>query len=368
MKFGVFFVTETPDDNFKRAYDEMLEQIEYAEHLGFDTVWLAEHHGSTYGSMPSGAVMAAAVAQRTKFIRIGIAVNILPFNNPVRMAEDYAMVDVLSNGRLDYGVGRGYQPSEFEMLGLGARQGESRALFQESLEIITGLWTHEHFSYRGRYYDIPHAELRPRPIQKPHPPIYVAALSPETFGLVADKGYNLLVTPTLMALPELKGFILDAKRRLVEAGRDPGSIEFPMNWQVHLARSEQEAKERTRDAYGWYFDKVMQLVPHGAKVPPTYEAYAEMARAYEEAGGFPIEQLQEMGVVILGDAQTAIERITEVRDEAGINRISCWFRVGGLEHQKVMDSMDIFAREVMPRFADPAPFPAAALPATATTP
>jgi alkanesulfonate monooxygenase SsuD/methylene tetrahydromethanopterin reductase-like flavin-dependent oxidoreductase (luciferase family) len=363
VKFGVFFVCETPDDQYKRAYDEMLEQIEYAEHLGFDTVWLAEHHGSTYGSMPSAAVMGAAVAQRTKFIRIGIAVNILPFNNPVRMAEDYAMVDVLSNGRLDYGVGRGYQPSEFEMLGLGDRQAESRQIFQESLDVITGLWTHEQFSYDGTYYKIPYAELHPRPIQRPHPPIYVAAISPETFGLVADKGYNLLVTPTLMALPELKEFIVDAKRRLVEHGRDPSSIEFPMNWQIHLANTEAEAKARTKDAFGWYFDKVMQLVPHGARVPRTYEAYGEMARAYEEAGGFPIEQLQDMGVVVLGDAQTAIRRVAEVRDDAGINRISCWFRIGGMEHRKVMDSMEIFAREVMPKFADPAPFPAAALPA-----
>ena len=365
MKFGVFFVTESPDRDFKRAYDEMLEQVEFAEHLGFDTVWLAEHHGSTYGSMPSGSVMAAAIAQRTKFMRIGLAVSILPFNNPVRIAEEYAMVDVLSDGRLDFGVGRGYQPSEYAMLGLADRQEDSRQIFQESLDIITGLWTQDDFSYHGRYYDIRHATLHPKPLQQPHPPIFVAALSPETFRLVAEKGYNLLVTPTLMTLPELKEFVLDAKRRLVEHGRDPKSIEFPMNWQMHLAETNEEARERTKDAFGWYFDKVMGLVPHGAKVPRSYEAYADMAQAYNDAGGFPIEQLQEMGVVVLGDAEAAAHRIAEVRDDIGINRISCWFRIGGLEHRKVMKSMELFAREVMPRFADPAPFPEAALPAPA---
>ncbi len=138
MKFGVFFVTESPDRDFRRAYAETLEQIEYAEHLGFDTVWLAEHHGSTYGSMPSGSVMASAIAQRTKTMRIGMAVSILPFNNPVRIAEEYAMVDVLSEGRLDFGVGRGYQPSEYEMLGLADRQDDSRTIFQESLDISPG--------------------------------------------------------------------------------------------------------------------------------------------------------------------------------------------------------------------------------------
>lgn len=367
MKFGVFFVTEAPDGNVARAYGEMLEQVELAEQLGFDTVWLAEHHGSTYGSMPSGSVMAAAIAQRTSTIRIGMAVSILPFNNPVRVAEEYAMVDVLSGGRLDFGVGRGYQPSEYEMLGLADRQADSREIFQESLDILTGLWTQDDFSYKGKYYDIRHATLHPKPLQQPHPPIFVAALSPETFALVAEKGYNLLVTPTLMALPELKVFILDAKRRLVEHGRDPSSIEFPMNWQMHLAATDAEAKERTKEAFSWYFDKVMGLVPHGAKVPATYEAYAEMAAAYDAAGGYPIEQLQEMGVVVLGDADTASRRIAEVRDDVGINRISCWFRIGGLDHAAVVDSMEIFAREVMPRFKDPAPFPAAALPPAPTT-
>lgn len=352
MKFGVFFVTESPDGDYKRAYDEMLDQIEYAEHLGFDTVWLAEHHGSSYGSMPSPQVMAAAIAERTKYMRIGIAVSILPFDNPVRVAEDYAMVDIISNGRLDFGVGRGYQPREFSMLGLEKVQSDSRGLFEESLDIILGLWTEERFTYKGKHYQIEDAELHPKPIQKPHPPIYVAAISPETFGLVAEKGFNLLITPTLMDMPTLKDFALDAKQQLIDGGRDPYSINFPMNWQIHVARTEQEAKDRTRSAFGWYFDKVMSLVPQGAKVPSTYEAYGEMAQAYKDAGGFPIEQLQEMGVMILGTPEDAIERIEEVYNDIGQHHISCWFRIGGLEDSKVRDSMKLFAEEVMPKFRD----------------
>lgn len=352
MKFGVFFVTESPDGDFKRAYDEMLDQVEYAEHLGFDTVWLAEHHGSTYGSMPSPQVMAAAVAERTKYMRIGLAVSILPFDNPVRVAEDYAMVDIISNGRLDFGVGRGYQPQEFGMLGLENVQEHSRAMFEESLDIILGLWTEERFSYQGKHYQIEDAELHPRPIQKPHPPIYVAAISPETFSLVAEKGLNILTTPTLMDIPTLKEFVLDAKKQMIKGGRDPMTVDFPMNWQIHLARTEEEAIERTRDALGWYFEKVMSVVPQGADVPATYEAYAEMAQAYKDAGGFPVEQLQEMGVIILGTPQRAIERISEVHDEIGQHHISCWFRIGGLENHKVKDSMKLFAEEVMPHFRD----------------
>lgn len=350
MKFGVFYVVESPDGDFKRAYDEVLDQIEYAEYLGFDTVWLAEHHGSSYGSLPSPQVMAAAVAQRTKYMRIGIAVSILPFDNPVRIAEDYAMVDVLSNGRLDFGVGRGYQPREFGMLGLEQVQAESRGLFEESLDIILGLWTEDRFTYRGKHFQIEDAELHPRPLQKPHPPIYVAAISPETFELVAERGINLMMTPTLMDLPTMKQFTLDAKRRLIERGRDPRTIDFPLNWQIHVARTPEEAKQRTQDAFGWYFEKVMSLVPQGSDIPATYEAYGEMAQAYADAGGFPIERLQEMGVLVLGSPEEAAARIEEVYEDIGQHHVSCWFRVGGLEDHKVRDSMKLFAEEVMPQF------------------
>jgi alkanesulfonate monooxygenase SsuD/methylene tetrahydromethanopterin reductase-like flavin-dependent oxidoreductase (luciferase family) len=352
LKFGVFFVAETPDGDYRRAYSEMLDQIEYAEYLGFDTVWLAEHHGSSYGSMPSPQVMAAAIAERTRYLRIGIAVSILPFDNPVRVAEDYAMVDVISNGRLDFGVGRGYQPREFGMLGLERSQSESRALFEESLDIVLGLWTEDRFTYRGKHFQIEDVELHPRPVQVPHPPVYVAAISPETFGLVARKRLNLLITPTLMDLPTLKEFTRQARSVMLEAGRDPASLNFPLNWQIHLARTEEIAKERSRDAFGWYFDKVMSLVPQGAQVPATYEAYAEMAQAYADSGGFPIEKLQKMGTLILGTPEDAIRRIEEVYHEIGQHHVSCWFRIGGLEDARVKESMKLFAEEVMPRFRE----------------
>jgi alkanesulfonate monooxygenase SsuD/methylene tetrahydromethanopterin reductase-like flavin-dependent oxidoreductase (luciferase family) len=352
LKFGVFFVAETPDGDYRRAYAEMLDQIEYAEYLGFDTVWLAEHHGSSYGSMPSPQVMAAAVAERTRYLRIGIAVSILPFDNPVRVAEDYAMVDVISNGRLDFGVGRGYQPREFNMLGLERSQGESRALFEESLDIILGLWTEDRFTYQGKHFQIEDVELHPRPVQIPHPPVYVAAISRETFSLVARRRLNLLITPTLMDLPTLKEFVREARAAMLEAGRDPLSLNFPLNWQIHLARTEEIAKERSQDAFGWYFDKVMSLVPQGVEVPASYEAYAEMAQVYADSGGFPIEKLQKMGTLILGTPEDAIRRIEEVYQEIGQHHVSCWFRIGGLEDARVKESMKLFAEEVMPRFRE----------------
>ena len=344
----MFYVLECPNHDYRRAYQEMLDQIEYSESLGFDSVWLAEHHGDDYGSMPSPQIAAAAIAERTKRLRIGLAVSILPFDNPIRIAEDYAMVDVLSDGRLDFGVGRGYQPAEFKMLGV--QQDISRELFAEALDVILGSWTKDPFTYNGKYYSVDNVSVRPKVVQKPHPPVYVAAISPETFSLVAKRGLQLLVTPTLMSLEELKTFILQAKADLAKLGQDPAKIDFPMNYQMHIAETVEQAKADTKEALTWYFKRVMELVPKGPKAPKSYERYAKMAAEFETAGGVSIDALMELGIILLSDPEGAIRRIQGLKDDVGQNEIMCWMRIGGLEHQKVMRSMRLFAKEVMPIF------------------
>lgn len=358
MRFGVFYVLECPDHDFARAYREMLAQISYAEHLGFDEVWLAEHHGSDYGSMPSPQVAAAAVAQRTERMRIGIAVSNLTFDWPVRVAEDYAMVDVLSGGRLDFGVGRGYQPGEFHNMGVGDRQAVSREVFAEALEIVRGLWstpTGSPFSFHGRHFDIDEVDCRPSPVQQPTPPIYVASISPETFDLVATTGCNLLVTPTLTTLPELSRLVVDLKRRLVEGGRDPLSLDFPMNWQIHLADTAEQAVENVAGPLSWYYRNVLDLIPSGPRAPATYERYAELAATSDEAGGLTIDGLRESGVVYAGDPDGLIAEIDTLHQETGLQHLICWLRFGGLEHEKVLRSMELLAEHVLPHFRDRPP-------------
>jgi alkanesulfonate monooxygenase SsuD/methylene tetrahydromethanopterin reductase-like flavin-dependent oxidoreductase (luciferase family) len=367
MKFGVFYVLECPDHDYRRAYAEMLAQIEAAESLGYDTVWLAEHHGTDYGSMPSPQVIGAAVAQRTKRMRIGIACSILPFAHPVRLAEDYAMLDVLSDGRLDFGVGRGYQPREFKAMGVEHLQPVSREVFREQLEIILGLWTNDTFSYQGEYFQVEEVSCRPKPVQTPHPPVLVAAISPQTFELVAQGGYNILVTPTLMTLPELQDHVVETKRTLIERGREPLSLDFPMNWQIHVAPTEEQALAETEQAFAWYFNEVMKHVPKGANVPKTYERYAELAKAVEEGGGLTIEGLQQGGIVLVTDPATAVREIEKLHDEMGLQHISCWMRMGGLEHDKVISSLELFAKEVIPHFKDRPPVVPRALRSEAVT-
>ena len=148
MKFGLFFLLERPtgkDD--AQIYAESLEQIRVGEDLGFDSVWLAEHRFTAYGEMPDTMVFAAAAAAVTTRVRIGTAVVVLPFHNPIRLAEQVAMVDVLSGGRLDFGVGRGYQAGEYR--GFNIPMDESRTRFEEVLDICVGLWTQDGFSFDG---------------------------------------------------------------------------------------------------------------------------------------------------------------------------------------------------------------------------
>lgn len=358
MRFGLFYVLECPDHDFRRAYGEMLAQIGYAEHLGFDEVWLAEHHGSDYGSIPSPQVAAAAIAERTTRMRIGIAVSNLTFAWPVRVAEDYAMVDVLSGGRLDFGAGRGYQPAEFRSMGMAGRQEESRSVFAEAFEVVRGLWSRPPgvpFTFHGRHFDLDAVTCRPTPLQRPTPPMYVAAVSPQTFALAAEQGHDVLTTPTLMTLPELTRLIVEVKRALIARGRDPLSLDFPMNWQIHLADSTAEAIANAAGPLAWYYGKVLDLVPSGPGVPRGYERYADLVAASREAGGLTLEGLRESGVVYVGEPDGLVGEIDHLYQETGLQQLICWMRFGALAHEKVLRSLELFAEHVMPRFRDRPP-------------
>src|SRR5262245_15689916 len=181
MKFGMFFLLQWPRERKTQdqVYGETLDQITLAEELGWDAVWIAEHHFSDYGICPNIAVLAAAAAARTKRIRIGSGIVVTPFHHPLRIAEDWAMVDLISGGRLNLGLGRGYQKVEYD--GFRIPQRESKERFQAALDVLNLAWQGEPFSYRGQFWQIDNVQTIPQPIQKPRPPIYVAAVSPESY-------------------------------------------------------------------------------------------------------------------------------------------------------------------------------------------
>src|SRR5262245_60058531 len=204
MKFGILSLLDHyPEDcSEEQYYKNFFDEVTYAEELGFDTVWIGEHHFDRY-ICPAPQIVAAAIAQRTTNMRIGTAIVLLPHHNPIRLAEDYALVDLLSGGRLDFGVGRGFIKATYDSF--NQVMGESRERFQEWLEIIKRAWTQETFSYEGKFHTFHNVTMLPRPVQKPMPPIYMAAaLSPESFVNAGKQGHSLILAPFLQPLSTLK--------------------------------------------------------------------------------------------------------------------------------------------------------------------
>ena len=170
MKFGMLHLFENPIDKTEhQIVREQLDLMRAAEDYGFDSVWPAEHHFTEYGYCASPAVTLAAVAAVTKRVRLGTGIVVLPFHNPIRVAEDFAMLDLMSDGRVDLGVGRGYQPVEYR--GFQVDQEKSRGIFNEALQVIVQAWTQERINFKGAHYNIVDQPVRPKPLQKPHPPI-----------------------------------------------------------------------------------------------------------------------------------------------------------------------------------------------------
>lgn len=352
MKFDLFYLLESHDHDYRRAYDELLEQVVYADELGFDTVWLGEHHGSDYGTLPSPAVAAAAIAARTTRINIGCAVTNITFRHPTTVAEEWAMVDNISGGRVRFGAGRGYQPREFRAFGLEDQMEHTREMFFEALDCITGLWTNERFSYDGEYYKIDNHELRPTVVQQPHPPIFMAASSPPTFKVAADRGYNVLMSPALSTMDELVELSTEVKRGLLDRGHAPETLNMPMTLFFHVAEDEEEAFARSRDHFGQFFEEAMKHPPQGAKVPKGYETFAELVEKAKSGPGLRVEDLQAAGALFVGTPEQAVEHVTTLYGEMGLYELLSWHRFGGMSHELVMESLRLTGERVIPQLKD----------------
>ncbi|MEJ2205342.1 MAG: LLM class flavin-dependent oxidoreductase, partial [Gemmatimonadota bacterium] len=202
MKFGIFLLGDKPPGLMdKQVFDNLLEEARWAEELGFDNVWLAEHHFSPYGLIASLPVAASAIAAVTERIRIGTACIVPAFHNPIDLAEQIAMVDVISGGRFEAGFGRGYQAHEFRTFGVPMN--ESTARFREAITIIEGLLSNERFSYEGEFWQLEDVSIQPRPVQSPMPIYCTVMKTPSSFEWIAEKGYRALIGNPYQVDPEL---------------------------------------------------------------------------------------------------------------------------------------------------------------------
>lgn len=343
MEFSLILVPAVRDGQ-PEPFDNLIEQIELAEELGYDEIWLTEHHFSQYGRAAVPALAAQAIA-RTSRIRVGAAIVVLPFHHPVRVAEDWATLDHMSQGRVDVGIGRGNQPAEFE--GFGVPMGQAEERFNEALEIIRLAWTEERFSYDGRFWQIPEIEVLPKPYIKPHPPLWQAALSDYTVQKVIDRGINGLIGPYLCPYETLKLNYFDAWHRLHGEAGHP-DLRMAHNEFVYVGENDAEVKTDIEDKVMWYIRTAAKIWGERdrSKVAAQYANYNDVLEWLEVVS---FEEVYE-SLGMFGTPDAVAEKVRWMRDEGGVDQLMNFMWFGGLEQDKVARNMTLFAEEVMPRF------------------
>ena len=339
MEFGVFYQLPCSEEQIPATrIQDTIAQCMLADELGFHTAWLAElHFNSRFSVLSAPLMIAAAVAQATERIRIGNAVNLLPLHQPVRLAEEVATLDALSNGRAIFGVGRGSMPTHFE--GYGIDQEEGRERFIEALELVLGTWMQDNFSYKGKFYRSYGYPITPKPIQQPYPPVYIAANSADTFGIVGELGHSILVAPTIVTTQGALTGLESYRSGLAEHGHDQSKRKVNINVPIHVSDTEKEARAGFTRTINNYLETLRDIgrsrgVSRGSSRADNLDADAVM---------------DEFAAV--GTPDQVFEKLDKFKEMYGPQEFMCWFNIGGmLTNAEVERSMRIFAKEVMPRF------------------
>ena len=351
MKFSSFHLFHGFEGmSHAEVYRRNLEIIELLEELGFDGVWGSEHHFRDYGLLPSITQMLAYVAGRTEKLRLGTGIIVLPLHNPLHVAEEIAQLDVLSGGRVDFGIGRGYQSVEFD--GHDLSLSEARERFNESLDIILNVWNNERVpAFQGEFYSHGELSLMPKHIQQPHPPVYVAAVSPETVEMYAARGIPIIVDP---ATPFRKIHKAAEVWRTTAAynGHNVDETDLIASRIVWSAPTNEKAREdllrfdKTFDKTRIYND---QSAPIDRKTNEVAKGFEFWQGRYNRTGTVDTDFRWEHQEVI-GTPERIIGPIQDLR-EAGYNHLMCDFlglRTASVDEFK--QQLRFFAKEVIPAF------------------
>lgn len=260
MKVGVLQFFSWPERRVPQetVYRRALERIEVMDRTGYDAVWLAEHHFSSFSICPSVHLMGMHVADRTKNLRIGMGVSLAATYHPLRLAEEVALLDVLSGGRVNWGAGRGFQRVEFDAFGIPAE--ESYPRFREHVEVVLAAWTQERLTYEGTYVNYADIEVLPKPLQQPYPPTWMAATSTDAITWTAAKGFDLMLDPHSTHAQIAAKWELH-QRLLAEAGHPTSGRVVPMARLIALADTDAEAAEVARAGAQWTIGAYVRPAP-----------------------------------------------------------------------------------------------------------
>ncbi|WP_029089432.1 LLM class flavin-dependent oxidoreductase [Brevibacterium album] len=343
LHFGIFCLTNVPDWTTEReAVHKNLEQIRLADELGFEEAWVAEHNARQYGIISSSQVLLAACAGTTKNIRLGSGVTRLPMNHPLKLAEDFSLLDVISDGRLNFGIGKAYDLLEFQAYDIDPDERDER--YQETFDIIMEGWRNGRISYQGKHFRVPgrgeqatEIQLMPMPLQKPHPPVFVMVSQTEaSLRNAAREGF---------------AFVL---------GQMP-------TWE-DMARLVNIYREEARDA-GRSYDEIDELVARSSQLKAIHvsDDRATAAREYEQGlmwylsilsnrakVGLGLNELSfqdylDKGAIILGSSDDVAQQLEDYKKATGIGGLVGWFDAGSQPQEQVLRSMTKFAQEVRPQ-------------------
>lgn len=356
MKIGIFQLLPAPEALADReVVEQALWEVDFAEANGFDSVWIAEHHLSSFGLVGAPSVLAAAVAQRTERVQIGYAVAVLPLHHPLRLAEELAWVDNLSRGRLMVGVGPGFSPYEFAAFGVSLA--ESQARLEEGAAIVRGALESESFRYSGRFWNVPPVTLRPRPYRGVAPPFLRASSGEASLRAAALAGMPVLLgLKSTCEIAERVALYRTVRSQLgrsaAEIDREVGEIRVLRRFA--LAAADEEAVEDARRAIEWETRTAERVHGGGGDSPART---ADGSRAGEPAGGSRAGELAdgsragepaEIAGGCIGTPRTVVRELLALR-ALGIRHVIAWLNFGNMPYTKVRRSMELIAGQVLGR-------------------
>ncbi len=348
MEFGMFHEFQRrPGQTEAAAFAESFEQVDEAERAGLDVMWLAELHAAPERSVLSAPLnIASAIATRTKLMKIGIAVQVLPLCHPLRIAEEAATVDHISHGRLIMGVGRSGFPRTYEAYGIS--YAESRERFAEVMEIMRRAWTQETFSFHGKFYDFENVCCVPKPYTAPYPELRVAVNSPDTFQEQGDLGNPIFVATRLGDLNELVPN-LAVYRAAWQAAGHPGNGKVYLRVPVYLAATEKQAREEPMESIMFFYRYLGERIEASA-VMEGARAIENRAERGSRLQSIDYEEVMR-GKIIVGTPAMVVDRLGQLKEVLGLDGILAELNCGmRIPHDQVVNSLRLLCQDVRSKF------------------
>ena len=347
LAIGLFDQVEWEDRPTSEVYAEHLELIECADAAGFHCYHLSEHHASPLSLTPSPNLLLAAASQRTRRIRLGVLVYTLPYYDPMRLVDEINMLDHLSNGRLELGVGRGISALEASFFGVTTIE-DSRAIYRENFDVMIAAFTaQDSFTFEGQRHSYTDLPLWLHPVQRPYPPLWFPSSNSESIPFTAGQGLNTVLN-NYFTREATRSLVQQYAETFEECRSNPdrlnAHVEIPkVGWSVKVvvAPTEEQADATARQAFATWREHISYL-ERRAKLPPR-----------ADRGGYDFHR--ENGSLLVGSPEQVAEEMNETVEGTGVNYLLCSFAFGALPHTDAMRSMELFSERVMPQFVQPAP-------------